>query len=147
MMVESVNPPSSPTPEAVGPDAAEVRQWIGSRLDDIGGSNVAKIETFYVDSETERPEWLVVRPGRFGHHVLVPAREAVGAVGRVWAPYSRETIKQAPKVNTKAPLTRETELELLKHFGIPEGVGRAAELAARGGFEAITASPATQTRS
>jgi hypothetical protein len=146
-MVESADRQSSPAPEAIGPDAAEVQQWIGSRLDDLGGANVAKIQSFYVDSETGRPEWLVVRLGRFGHHMLVPAREAVGAVGRVWVPYSRERIKQAPKVNTKAPLTGETELALLEHFGVPGGVGRAAELAARGGYEAITASPAAQTRS
>jgi hypothetical protein len=37
-------------------------------------------------------------------------------------------------------MNRETELELLKHFGVGGEFGRAAELNARG-FEAITASP------
>jgi hypothetical protein len=43
-------------------------------------------------------------------------------------------------VNTKTPLNRETELELLKHFGVAGEFGRAAELNALG-FVAITASP------
>jgi hypothetical protein len=60
----------------------------------------------------------------------------------VWVPYARETIKGAPKAGTKAPLTREAELELLKHFGAGGDAGRTAELGARG-FEAITASPAS----
>jgi hypothetical protein len=56
-------------------------------------------------------------------------------------PYPREAIKRAPKAGTKSPLTRERELELLKHYGAGGDAGRTAELSARG-FEAITASPA-----
>lgn len=132
----------SPAAAATGPDADEVRCWIGSRLDEIGGTAVAKIEGFFADSETGRPEWLVVRLGRFGQHGLAPAREAVGVGGRVWVPYSRDAIKGTAKTSTKTPLTREAELELLKHFGADGDAGRAAELSARG-FEAITAGPAT----
>jgi hypothetical protein len=138
------DPSASPTAGSppAGPDASEARAWIGSRLDEIGGAAVAKVEGFLVDEGTGRPEWLVVRLGRFGQHGLVPAREAVGVAGRVWVPYSREAIKGAPRVNTKAPLTREAELELLKHYGAAGDAGRAAELSDRG-FEAITASPTT----
>ena len=129
-------------PEDSSPDAAEAMRWIGSRLDEIGGAAVGKIDGFFVDEETGRPEWLVVRIGRFGHQGLVPAREAVGVSGRVWVPYGRETIKAAPRTTTKAPLTRDAEIELLKHFGAGGDVGRTAELNARG-FEAVTASPAS----
>ena len=129
-------------PEDSSPDAAEAQGWIGSRLDEIGGAAVGKIDGFFVDTDTRRPEWLVVRLGRFGQQGLVPAREAVGVAGRVWVPYARETIKAAPKAGTKGPLTGEAELELLKHYGAGEDVGRTAELNARG-FEAVTASPAS----
>jgi|SRR5215218_2706216 len=126
---------------ATGPDADEVRGWVGARLDVLGGTSVARIDGFYTDSETGRPEWLVVRLGRFGQPTLVPARDAVGAAGKVWVPYSRETVKSAPRRKAKGPLTRETELELLNHFGVAGDAGRAAELNARG-FDAATASPA-----
>jgi hypothetical protein len=125
-----------------GPDADEVRGWIGSRLDVLGGSSVARIDGFFVDADTGSPEWLVVRLGRFGQPTLVPARDAVGAAGKVWVPYSRETLKSAPRRKAKDPLTREAELELLRHFGVDGDAGRAADLNARG-FDAITASPAT----
>jgi PRC-barrel domain len=130
-------------PDDQSPDAAEAQTWIGSRLDEIGGAAVGKIDGFFVDADTGRPEWLVVRLGRFGQQGLVPAREAVGVPGRVWVPYAREAIKGAPKAGTKSPLTREAELDLLKHFGAGGNAGRTAELGARG-FEAITASPATR---
>lgn len=125
-----------------GPDADEVRGWIGSRLDVLGGSSVARIDGFFVDADTEAPEWLVVRLGRFGQPTLVPARDAVGAAGKVWVPYSLEMLKSAPRRKAKDSLTRETELELLGHFGVGGDAGRAADLNARG-FDAITASPAT----
>jgi hypothetical protein len=141
-MADEPHPASATENPGAGPGEAEVRSWIGSRLDVLGGSSVARIDGFYVDEETGRPEWLVIRIGRFGQHTLVPAREAVGAAGKIWIPYSRETIKATPKVNTKAPLTREAELELLKHYGAGGDAGRAAELGGRG-FEAITASPTT----
>lgn len=129
------------TASQTGPDADEARGWIGDRLDVLGGSSVARVDGFYVDAETGRPEWLIVRLGRFGQPTLVPARDAVGAAGKVWVPYSRDTLKSAPRRKAKEPLTREAELELLKHFGVAGDAGRAAELGARG-FDAITASPA-----
>jgi hypothetical protein len=141
-MPDEPNPAPPTASSTVGPELSDVRDWIGGRLDVLGGSSVARVDGFFVDAETGRPEWLVVRLGRFGQHVLIPAREAVHAAGKVWVPYSREAVKGAPRANTKAPLTREAELELLKHYGAAGDAGRAAELNARG-FEAITASPAT----
>ncbi len=132
------------TASKTGPGAGEVRAWIGDRLDVLGGSAIARIDGFYVDAETGRPEWLVVRVSRFGQPTLVPARDAVGAAGRVWAPYSRETVKGAPRRKAKEPLTREAELELLEHFGIAGAAGRAAELDARDAG-AITARPASES--
>jgi PRC-barrel domain len=140
-MADDATPSPASAPSA-GPDLDEARSWIGSRLDEIGGTGVAKVEGVFVDSETGRPEWLAIRVGRFGQRGLVPARDAVGVAGRVWVPYSRDTIKGAPRVGTKAPLSRESELELLRHFGLAGEIGRTAELNARG-FEAVTASPAT----
>jgi len=128
------------TPSA-GPDLSEVRSCLGSRLDAIGGTSVGKLVGAYVNEGGERPEWLLVRLGRFGHHALVPAREVVGGVGHVWVPYHQDAIKRAPKVDTRAPLNCGSELELLAHYGIAGGMGRASELAERDSAT-ITARPA-----
>jgi len=55
------------TTGTTAPEADEVRGWLGNRLDEIGGASVARIDGFYVDERTGRPEWLVVRLGTFGH--------------------------------------------------------------------------------
>jgi hypothetical protein len=78
--------------------------------------------------------------GRFGHHSLVPAREAVGAVGRVWVPYSRDVIRRAPRVKPGTPLQREHELTLLEHYGIGRSTGRGVELEPRDA-DVVTARP------
>jgi hypothetical protein len=133
---------ASESTEPAGPEASEALSWVGWRLDEIGGQAVGKVEGAFVDTESGRAEWLLLRLGRFGARAPVPAREAVGGVGRVWVPYREEAIRHAPKVDARAPLARERELQLLSHFGIEGQVGRAAELAERDP-EAITSRPAS----
>jgi hypothetical protein len=123
------------------PSLEEVVSWGGHRLDEIGGGAVGKVEGGYVDVESGRPEWLLSRMGRFGHHSLVPARDAVGGVGRVWVPYTRDQIRQAPRIEPKAELTTAREDEFLAHYGIGGEAGRAADIANRD-TDAVTARPA-----
>jgi hypothetical protein len=56
-------------------------------------------------------------------------------------PYSRDQIRRAPRVEPNAPLTAGTEAELLAHYGIAVGAGRAAELEQLGDG-AVSARPA-----
>jgi hypothetical protein len=118
------------TEELARPGLEEVGGWSGHRLDEIAGASVGKVEGVFVDSESGEPEWLLARMGRFGHHTLVPARDAVEGVGHVWVPYTRDAIRRAPKVDPVASLTATAERALLDHYGIG-GAGRAAELAER----------------
>ena len=129
----------------IGPTAApsldEALAWSGHRLDEIAGGNVGKVDGVYVDADSGRPEWLLSRMGRFGHHTLVPARDAVAGVGHVWVPYTREQIRRAPKVAPKEELTKAREAELLGAYGIGGEAGRSAEIAGHAD-DAITARPA-----
>lgn len=119
----------------------DVRSWTGHRLDEITGGNVGRVEGFFVDESSGTPEWLLARMGRFGHHTLIPGRDAVEGVGHVWVPYSRDQIRRAPRVDPSAPLTVETERELLAHYGIAVAAGRSAELNQLGP-SAVSARPA-----
>jgi hypothetical protein len=112
--------------------AQEVQAWFGHRLDEISGGAVGKVEGLLVDDSTGEPEWLFARMGRFGHHALVPARDAVEGVARVWVPYTREQIRSAPRAEPDASLTVAEERKLLEHYAIAVDAGRAAELAERG---------------
>lgn len=119
----------------------EAKGWTGHRLDEISGGSVGKIEGVVVDAESGRLEWLLARMGRFGHHTLVPARDAVEGVGHVWVPYTRDQIRRAPKIEPGSSLNREHERELLAHYAVAGDAGRYAELEQREA-EAITARPA-----
>jgi hypothetical protein len=127
--------------DAPRPGADDARDWVGHRLDEIGGGNVGKVEGFYVDESGGEPEWLLARMGRFGHYTLVPGRDAVEGVGRVWVPYTRELIRRAPRIEPGAPLSVASERELLGHYGIAVEAGRTPELAGRDD-DAVSARPA-----
>jgi hypothetical protein len=116
----------------VATGADQVRGWAGYRLDGIGGGAIGKVEGAFVDEASGEPVWLLARMGRFGHHTLVPARDAVEGIGRIWVPYTRDQIRGAPKVDPSEPLTTAGELALLAHYGIARGGGRAGELDGRG---------------
>jgi hypothetical protein len=119
------------------PSLAEIKGWIGSRLDEIGGATVGRIEGVYLDQQSGEPEWLLARMGRFGRHSLVPARDAVAGVGHVWVPYEREVIRGGPRVEPGQTLDIERETELSAHYR----VDRANQLAARQP-EGVTSRPA-----
>jgi len=113
------------------PGLDDVSGWTGHRLDALTGANVGRVDGAFVDAESGEPEWLVARMGRFGHHTLVPARDAVEGVGHVWVPFRRDVIRRAPKVDPIASLTANEERALLDHYGIGGGAGRAVELSER----------------
>jgi hypothetical protein len=135
MTEEQVDPSSTSAP-----DLDELRSWTGHRLDDLSGARVGRVEGAYVSEPGGRPEWLLARMGRFGHHCLVPARDAVGAAGHVWVPYTREQIRAAPQIEPGAELDRAVEGELRSHYGLAGG--GAAEPNADVDPDAVAARPA-----
>ena len=139
----SADATSEPAPgDAPALTLAAAQGWKGFKLDDMGGATVGKLEGVYVDASSGEPEWLLARMGRFGHHCLIPARDAVGAAGHVWVPYSRDQIRKAPRMDPGKPLEQQAESTLLDHYGVAsEAVGRGADLAKQDP-SAVTARPA-----
>jgi hypothetical protein len=134
--------PSEEEAQETGDELEQAKAWSGHKLDELGGHAVGRVEGVYVDDSSGRPEWLLARMGRFGHHCLVPARDAVAAGGHVWVPYSRDQIRRAPRIEPNSPLERDREQALLDHYGIGTGeAGRGADLAEREAAD-ITARPA-----
>ncbi len=104
--------------------------WVGHRLEDVGGAPVGRVEAVYVGEPGEQPGWVLARMGRFGHHTLIPPRDAVEGVGRVWVPYDRDRIRRAPRLEPGVALTASRERDLIAHYGIvdPERSARLAKL-------------------
>lgn len=110
------------------PGLEDVKAWEGYRVDEVTGQGVARVEGLFVDADSGQPAWVLVKLGRFGKVVPISIRECAAAAGRVWTPHDREVIRNAPAVDPAMPLNREQELQVLEYYGIPETVGRAAEL-------------------
>lgn len=126
--VEATPQADPPKRTPIGLD--EARRWGGFRLDDISGETVAKVESIYVDAGTGEPRWLQVKLGFFGKHCLVPVADAVGGAGRVWLPYEREWIRQAPDARPGKPLDQQAELALCTYWGFA-AANRAREIEGR----------------
>ncbi len=117
--------------QTFGVDVDEALEWVGAKLDEVGGASVGRLEDVYVDADDGGPTWVIVKVGRFGRFSAVPFDHVAGAAGRVWVPYSREELRGAPTLEPGRPLTREQELELCEHFGLSRSGSRAEALASR----------------
>jgi hypothetical protein len=132
---------AAPEPiERTPPSLEETRRWNGFRLDDITGETVAKVESVYVDAQDQQPRWLLVKLGFFGKHCLIPAADAVGGAGRIWVPYEREWIRQAPEMRGRKPLDQRSELSQCVYWGFA-AADRAREIQGRD-ESSVTARPA-----
>jgi len=127
---------------AAMPSREEVGRWVGADLADLDGSRVGEVQGYFCDSDSGEPAWLIAKLGRWRNTrtVAVPLRACAGAAFGVWAAAETEALRSAPVVDPARPLRREHELTICSHFGIGEGVGRAAEVAGRA-EGAVTASP------
>lgn len=115
------------------PSLAEVMGWVGSEVSEIDGAAVGQVEGLFVDDAGGDPAWLILRLGRRRRTrlVAVPLRDCAGAAFGVWVAHGGEALRGAPVVDPARPLRREHELAICAHFGVGEGVGRAAEVASR----------------
>jgi uncharacterized protein (TIGR02271 family) len=100
-------------------DATEVLEWRGRTAVDADGSKLGTIEEIYVDSETNRPEWALVHTGLFGgKSSFMPLRDARSDGEQVMAPYSKDQVKDAPKMDADGSLSQQDEAKLYSHYGI-----------------------------
>lgn len=127
---------------SVQPSLEDVRQWVGYRVDEISGHGVAKVEGVLVDQESGEPAWLLAKLGRFGKVVPISIRECAAAAGKVWVPYDREVIREAPAIDPALPLNKEQERLVLDHYDIPETIGRGAEISDRAAGAVTSQAPA-----
>ena len=128
---EATGGEAEPAVAPAQPGLEDVTAWQGYQVDEITGQGVAKVEGLFVDTETGEPAWVLAKLGRFGKVVPVSVRECAAAAGHVWVPHEREVIRNAPAVDPTMPLNREQEMQVLEYYGIPDSVGRGAEIAER----------------
>jgi hypothetical protein len=86
---------------------------------DRDSNKIGEIVDIYLDNETDRPEWAVVRTGLFGlRSTFVPLAEAREVGDELQVPHQRLQIKQAPNIDPDGQLSAAEEAELYRHYGL-----------------------------
>ena len=101
------------------PSVEEVRGWLGRVMVDRDGNRLGEITDIYLDRETERPEWAVVRTGLFGmRSSFVPLTDATPVDEQIQVPHPRTAVKDAPNIEADGHLSEAEEAQLYRHYGL-----------------------------
>jgi hypothetical protein len=99
------------------PSIETVRAWLGRLMIDRDGNRIGEITDIYLDNETGRPEWAVVRTGLFGlRSTFVPLAEAIETGEQVQVRHQRGQVKDAPNIEPNGQLSAAEEAELYRHY-------------------------------
>ncbi len=86
---------------------------------DSDGKQLGEITDIYLDRETDRPEWAVVRTGLSGlRSSFVPLAEAIEVEHDIQVPHPRTLVKGAPNIEADGQLSEAEEAELYRHYGL-----------------------------
>jgi hypothetical protein len=86
---------------------------------DRDSNKIGEVVDIYLDNETDRPEWAVVRTGLFGlRSTFVPLAEAREVGDELQVPHQRSQVKQAPNIEPDGQLSAAEEAELYRHYGL-----------------------------
>ncbi|MFE7118982.1 PRC and DUF2382 domain-containing protein [Streptomyces sp. NPDC057654] len=106
------------------PHGETQRDLSGMSVVDADGHRVGSVQQVYRDDRTGDPEWITVRTGMFGtKETFVPLAGAQEADGDLRVPHSKDTIKDAPRIEADGHLDPAEEDRLYRHYGLMPGAG------------------------
>ena len=96
-----------------------VTEWRGQELLDNDGEKIGTIEEIYLDTDTDQPEWALVKTGLFGGKgTFVPLAQANPSGDGVQVPFEKAHVKDAPNIDPDGQLSRSEERTLYEHYGL-----------------------------
>ena len=96
----------------------DVAAWEGKPVYSTEGVSVGDVGAVFLDTDTQRPEWLALRRGLLGgKQVLVPFADAIVREDGISVPYTESQIEGAPEMEGEE-VSKETERALASHYGI-----------------------------
>jgi hypothetical protein len=99
-------------------DIDTVLGWRGRTVRDPDGDKIGSFGDVFLDGDTDRPAWGGVRTGLFGNHEsYVPLERVDEADDDLVVPFSKELVKDAPRIEPDVALTLEEEAALWRHYG------------------------------
>ncbi|MFI7382430.1 DUF2382 domain-containing protein [Streptomyces sp. NPDC049813] len=102
---------------------------VGLTAHDRTGEKIGSVERVYLDDATGRADWITVKTGLFGmKESFVPlAGASRGADDTLKVAYTKEKVKDAPRVDADQHLDQSEKQELYAHYGLakPSAAGTA----------------------
>ena len=99
-----------------------------SHVLDSNGTKVGSVGQIYLDDQTGDPSWVTVKTGLFGtSESFAPLQGATVTGDDVTIGYTKEQVKDAPRVESDGQIRPEEEDRLYRHYGLtnPSGQGTA----------------------
>lgn len=97
----------------------DARSWPGLEVFDREGERIGRLAGIYVDRESGRPEFGLVRIGLLGiRSLLVPLAGAFEEGGALIVDLDKHSTKGAPHLRREEELRPEMEEELYSHYGM-----------------------------
>lgn len=89
---------------------------------DESGNKVGKVGQVYLDDDSGNPEWVTASTGFFGTtETFIPIRDADANGEEVRVPYSKDMIKDAPRMeDADGHLSPQQEQELYQYYGLAD---------------------------
>jgi uncharacterized protein (TIGR02271 family) len=83
------------------------------------GSKIGTVADVYFDKDTRQPEWALVTTGLFGtKHSFVPITSATTTGEGLQVPFTKDQVKDAPRLDDDGELSEDEELLLSRHYGM-----------------------------
>ena len=83
------------------------------------GQKIGTVADVYFDKDTRQPEWALVTTGMFGtKHSFVPITSASMDAESLSVPFSKDQVKDAPRLDDDGELSQEEEQLLSQHYGM-----------------------------
>jgi uncharacterized protein (TIGR02271 family) len=89
---------------------------------DSEGNKIGSVGQLYLDDRTEDPNWVTVKTGLFGtSETFVPLTEATTDGDDIRVPYTKDQIKDAPRIDPDGHLNPTDEERLYSHYSLNGG--------------------------
>src|SRR3954453_7959000 len=106
----------------------------GQELLDKDRQKIGAMGEIYLDTETDQPEWALVKTGLFGGKgTFVPLQQANPTGDGVQVPFEKSHVKDAPNVDPDGELSQDEEQGLYQHYGLSYGESRSGSGLPEGG--------------
>ncbi|WP_298890839.1 PRC and DUF2382 domain-containing protein [uncultured Serinicoccus sp.] len=90
----------------------------GGVVVDQDGEKIGKVGQVYLDDSSGEPAWVTVKTGLFGtSESFVPLQGATVQDQEVRVPYTKDQVKDAPRVEEDGHISVEEERELFSYYG------------------------------